>query len=98
MGSRPAFAFSNVTPLKFFNAIFKIKSNSVGLDEIPLRFLKLFINSILNHLTYIFNMSMTSGIFPTAWKSSKLEPIAKIPDPLETNLVFFLRCQRLWRF
>jgi hypothetical protein len=49
------FAFSNVTPQEVFDAIFKIKTNSVGLDEIPLRFLKLFINSTLNHLTYIFN-------------------------------------------
>jgi hypothetical protein len=63
--SSTGFAFSNVTPLEVFDAIFKIKSKSVGLDDI-LRFLKLFINSILNHLTYIFNTPITSGIFPTA--------------------------------
>jgi hypothetical protein len=40
--SSTGFGFSNVTPLEVFDAIFKIKSNSVGLDDIPLRFLKLF--------------------------------------------------------
>jgi hypothetical protein len=36
--SSTGFAFSNVTPLEVFDAIFKIKSNSVGLDDILIQF------------------------------------------------------------
>jgi hypothetical protein len=38
------------------------KSSLTHLVLTIFRFLKLFINSILNHLTYIFNTSITSGI------------------------------------
>jgi hypothetical protein len=65
VGFRPVLALLFLT-LKVFDAIFKIKSNSVGLD----------------HLTYIFNTSI-SGIFPAAWKFSVVVLIVKIPDPLE---------------
>jgi hypothetical protein len=38
---------------------------------------------ILPHITHIFNTSIFSSTFPTAWKVSKVIPIAKISDPLE---------------
>jgi hypothetical protein len=39
-GSETLTESSNVTPLEVYDAIFKIRSNSVGLDEILLRLLK----------------------------------------------------------
>jgi hypothetical protein len=64
--SNSGFTFSIVTPLEVFQAIFKIKSNAVGLDEIPINFLRILINPLLPHITHIFNSSIVSGIFPTA--------------------------------
>jgi hypothetical protein len=94
--SSTGFAFSNVTPLEVFDAIFKINSNSVGLDDIPLRFFKLFIISILNHLTYIFNTSITSGIFRTAkipLEPAHLRPISILPALSKALEILIMRDQ-----
>jgi hypothetical protein len=77
------FTFSAVSTSDVFTAIFKIKSNAVGLDDIPIKFLRILINPLLQHITYIFNSSIVSAQFPTAWKNSKIIPIAKIADPLK---------------
>jgi hypothetical protein len=79
----PAFSFRCVTPKEVFDSIYHIKSDSVGLDGVPLKFVKLVIGSVLPLITYIFNSSITSGSFPTEWRISKIIPVAKIPDPLE---------------
>jgi hypothetical protein len=79
------FSFSNTNMSKVLKSILGIGSDSVGLDEIPLKFLKLFIHVVLPFITYIFNSAITSGTFPAAWKVSRVVPIAKIFDPLEPN-------------
>jgi hypothetical protein len=43
----------------------------IGLDEIPLKFLKLFFHYVLPFLTHIFRTTITPGTFPVAWKISK---------------------------
>jgi hypothetical protein len=60
-------------------AVRSSKSNAIGLDEIPLKFIKLFLPCILSPLTHIYNESISSKKFPSAWK--KIIPIAKIKDP-----------------
>jgi hypothetical protein len=77
------FSFANTNTSEVLNSILGIGSNSVGLDEIPLKFLKLFIHVVLPFITHIFNTAITSGTFPAAWKVSRVVPIAKISDPLE---------------
>jgi hypothetical protein len=57
--------------------------DSVGLEEIPLNFLKLFIHDVLPFITHIFNTVITSGKFFVAWKLSRVVPIAKISDILD---------------
>jgi hypothetical protein len=81
--SNSGFTFNTVSPSDVFKVIFEIKSNAVGLDEIPIKFLRILINPLLSHITHIFNSSITSGVFPTAWKYSKIIPIAKVADPLK---------------
>jgi hypothetical protein len=75
------FTFRTVSFSVVKKAIRSIKSNAVGLDEIPLKFIKLFLPLIVSPLTHIFNISITSKIFPDDWKRSKIVPIAKIKDP-----------------
>jgi hypothetical protein len=68
---------SNTFDLKVFNAINQIKSNAIGLDGVPLKFLKRILPQILTVVTYIFNTILTTSVSPAAWKTSKIMPIAK---------------------
>jgi Reverse transcriptase (RNA-dependent DNA polymerase) len=75
------FAFSNTFDLEVFNAIHQIKSNAIGLDGVPLKFLKLILPQILGIVTHIFNTILTSSVYPATWKVSKVIPIAKKSEP-----------------
>jgi Reverse transcriptase (RNA-dependent DNA polymerase) len=75
------FVFRTVPFSDVKQAIRSIKSNAVGLDGIPLKFVKLFLPLILSPLTHIFNKSISSKTFPGVWKRSKIVPVAKIKDP-----------------
>lgn len=46
-------------------------------DNISVIFLVKCAQSIFRPLTYLFNLSLTSGIFPTIWKTSFIRPIYK---------------------
>jgi hypothetical protein len=62
-------------------AIRSVKSDAIGLDGIPLKFIKLLLPLILLPLTHLFNESISSKIFPNDWKVSKIVPVAKIKNP-----------------
>jgi hypothetical protein len=78
-----SFGFSNVNSRDIFIAIHRIGSNAIGLNKVPLIFIKIFLPSILSVVTHIFNTSITSGCFPASWKISKVVLVAKVPDLLE---------------
>jgi hypothetical protein len=75
------FTFRTVSFFEVKRALRSIKSNAVGLDDISLKFIKLFLPMILSPLTHIFNESISSNIFPLDWKRSKIVPVAKVKDP-----------------
>jgi Reverse transcriptase (RNA-dependent DNA polymerase) len=75
------FVFRTVSFFDVKKAIRSVKSNAVGLDGIPLKFIKIFLPLILSPIVHIFNVSISSKTFPKAWKSSKIVPVAKIKDP-----------------
>ncbi len=75
------FYFCNTSELEVYNSVNQIKSNAIGLDGVPLRFLKLILLDILPVLTFIFNSILTKSFFPKHWKISKVVPIAKVKDP-----------------
>lgn len=52
-------------------------SKSFGPDKISARLLKDSKNVIAPCLTYIFNTSLTSGVFPDDWKKARVSPIYK---------------------
>ena len=79
------FSFINVTSSEVFNALNKIKSNAMGLDGIPLRFIKLLLQFLLPYITYIFNKILTSSQYPSAWKSAKVVPVHKNTKSYETK-------------
>ena len=51
-----------------------------GLDKISARMLKGTAPSITPMITALFNMSLSTGIFPDSWKSSLIVPISKHGD------------------
>ena len=54
---------------------------ATGPDGISARILKLSVHSITVPLTLIFNLSISSGIFPSDWKNSYIVPIPKSKSP-----------------
>lgn len=71
------FSFDCVQPADVVLAISRVKSNSVGVDGLPIRFIRLLLPVILPYLTHILNFAITSSSFPSAWKSSYIIPIRK---------------------
>lgn len=76
-GSSFGFSFSNVTSLDVVRAVGSIRSNSVGLDNVPLVFVKMILPFVLPVLTHIVNYCLTSSSVPRAWKLSKVLPVHK---------------------
>ena len=59
----------------------KLETNeSIGLDAIPAKILKLAAHIIAPSLTYIFNLSLQSGIYVNDWKRARVTPIFKSED------------------
>ncbi|CAK1552189.1 unnamed protein product [Leptosia nina] len=60
------------------SGIKQLKSNSsIGPDGIPPDFIKIYRDVFSVPLHHIFNVSLTSGIYPSRWKLSRVTPIPK---------------------
>ena len=57
--------------------ILESKSTTCELDVIPTPKLKLYIDHLLPPITHIINTSLSSGIFPAAWKKALVKPLIK---------------------
>ena len=58
-------------------------SKAIGPNSIPIKILKLLKNDISQHLSDIFNLSFSSGVFPDILKTAKIIPIHKKDSKLE---------------
>lgn len=79
------FVFSNVDEDIVLRAVQSIKSNAVGADQIPIKFIKLLIPVILPILTHVLNFALTSSCFPSSWKIAHILPIPKTNSPKDLN-------------
>jgi Reverse transcriptase (RNA-dependent DNA polymerase) len=75
------FIFRTVSFCDVKKAIRSVKSNAVGLDGIPLKFIKLLLPGKISPVAHIFNKTISSKTFPSAWKVPKIAPVAKVKDP-----------------
>ena len=76
--SKSKFEFSVITVDTFQNLLDTLSvSKSSGLDKISARMLKYAGPVISLPLSYIFNKSIASGIFPDNWKNAKVFPVYK---------------------
>lgn len=79
------FSFRNINIDELFGYIMSIKSNAVGCDGIPIKFLKLIFPLISNVLLFVINNILTTSIFPEAWKIARVVPIKKKGSSMEFN-------------
>jgi hypothetical protein len=49
------FSINGTFDLEVFNAIHQIKSNAIGMDDVPIRFLKMILPHIVSIITHIFS-------------------------------------------
>lgn len=68
------FAFGNVTCSDVARALHSIKSKAIGLDDIPIVFVKVSVPYILPVLTHIVNYCFTTSHTPKSWKLAKVIP------------------------
>lgn len=80
MSNLPTVDFNSFTidENALFDHVSKLDSStSVGPDGIPNIILKDFLVYLSEPLLYLFNLSLSSGVFPCAWKSSYIIPVFK---------------------
>lgn len=75
------FKFHTITESNILKHLKNLKvSKATGVDQIPAKILKLSCNIIAPSLTYIFNQSITTGVFVDDWKRARVVPIYKSED------------------
>ena len=64
---------------KFHSLTFKFvrASKATGLDKIPAKMILVAVDVIAPSLTFIFNLSISSGTFINEWKIARVTPIFK---------------------
>ena len=76
--NRNKFDFNLVTENYVLEQIQSLSNNkATGVDNMCVKLLKLSSCVIVAPLTYLINVSLESGIFPTNWKSARICPIFK---------------------
>ena len=82
--SSQVFNFRNITFTEAKDETGEIKDGkSAGVDKISNKLLKAAGETIVSSLTYIFNLSINTGIFPDDLKLPKVTPIYKSGDKTE---------------
>lgn len=71
------FFFRIIEEYEIVNAMFTVKSNAVGLDNVPIKFLKIMLPLVLPLIKHLFNLIITTAKFPQGWKCVKVIPIKK---------------------
>jgi len=74
------FSFTCVSESEVLYSLLSVKSNSVGLDGIHPKFIKLLLPKLLPYITFIFNTIITKSEYPKTWKIAKIIPIPKGKD------------------
>lgn len=74
------FSFRNVQSWEVVNAVCEVKSNAVGMDDLPIRFLKIALPLVIHQITHMFNLFIDTSTYPDLWKHAKVLPLKKKPN------------------
>lgn len=75
------FYFKYAYPEEVYMAVNNIKSDAIGADMLPLKFIKICLPVILPVLVHVFNYSLQNGVFPSLWKLANIIPVPKVSHP-----------------
>ena len=77
------FAVRNVSRGEVLKEISRLRSDcSTGVDQIPVKFVKLASDYLSGPLTYIINSCINTSSFPKTWKTARVSPIPKVDNPV----------------
>ena len=79
------FAFSLATVDDINRALFGMRSDAFGCDNISLQMLKYCSPFIDPFITHLVNVCLENGFFPDSWKLSIVQPIPKTAAPEERS-------------
>ena len=79
------FVLNQGTPEEIFDLIKILPNKSSGPNSIPLSMLKILSDVIIHPLSYVINLSFSSGVFPDALKIAKVLPLFKGGDSSDVN-------------
>ncbi len=82
----PIFSFCPLTEAEVSKLLFSNHPTICTLDPIPSHLLQAISPTLLPALTHIINTSLFTGIFPTAFKQARVNPLLKKPT-LNTSLI-----------
>ena len=76
---------SPVTESEILKIIKDMKNAASGYDDISPQTLKMSVHHIIVPLTYVCNMSLQQGVFPSELKIANVLPLYKASDPMQFN-------------
>lgn len=79
-------SFSLIDPTHVSKIIMASKHTTCSLDPLPTALCISCLPTLLPHLTKLFNLSLSQGIFPSVFKTASVTPILKKPG-LETSIL-----------
>ena len=88
--SRIKFRIRNVEQIEVISAVREVKSGAIGLDEIPLKFIKLILPAILPHVTHIVNFAITSCSYPSFGNTQRSYQYIRGPNRLMLTTIGLL--------
>jgi hypothetical protein len=75
-----------ITEKEIIYAVTKLKNNkSAGLDGIKNEMIKAGLSQIVGCLLKLFNIILSTGVYPSDWKIGYLKPLYKCDDPCDTS-------------
>lgn len=78
LSTTASFTFSPIPKEDVLNALRNLNPwKACGLDLIPNRLLKECATPISSSLCHLFNLSISTGVFPSQWKAARIQPIYK---------------------
>ena len=87
-----SFEFRTIDIENLYQAFLKIKSNSMGCDLIPMKFLKIIFPLVDSVILHVINTMIMSSEFPKLWKIARVVPIAINNDKNSLRPISVLPC------
>ena len=86
LNAKMNFKFTTVTPETVTKLVLKLPNDkATGIDDIPIKLLKIAISYVIESLTHIINRSFLSGTFPNDWKRAKVIALHKGGSKVPSN-------------